>query len=54
MKCELCDGDFDSVERCGVCETKFCKNCGDVNRNLCNDCIEFDDASDGDLSDLNE
>ena len=38
-KCEICNKKANGV--CELCETPFCKNHGDVSRNLCKDCIEF-------------
>ena len=52
VKCELCSGEFEDIDRCKVCDTKYCKDCGDQERSLCNDCIDFDTASDGDMGDL--
>jgi len=53
MKCDLCSKELDSMAHCSICDTKFCPDCGDYDRNLCKDCIEFEDASE-DISDLNE
>ncbi len=52
MKCEICGEEYDALNTCSVCNTHFCNNCGDPQRLLCKDCLEFDEALDGDISDL--
>nr|MBD3312174.1 hypothetical protein [archaeon] len=57
MKCELCppdQNDHEQIEVCKVCETRFCSDCGKFDLMLCNDCIEFEAASDGELDDIND
>ncbi len=54
MKCELCLKTVDEIMNCKICDTRFCKDCGDYERVLCNDCISYDEALEDDVSDLSD
>ncbi len=43
-KCELCKKKRKTVQ-CQGCGRQFCKNCGDQERMLCRDCIEYEENS---------
>lgn len=41
MKCELCEREVKTLNTCQECSTKYCNECGDPARGLCQDCIDF-------------
>ncbi|MBN1923739.1 MAG: hypothetical protein JW791_03180 [Nanoarchaeota archaeon] len=42
--CEICGKKVAKVKKCTDCDSKFCENCGDEKRELCNYCIEYSEA----------
>ncbi len=45
--CELCGKKVKVVYKCKACGARFCENCGDKNRLLCDDCIEYEEGAQG-------
>jgi hypothetical protein len=41
--CEICGMEVVEVTECTQCDAKFCEECGDKKRQLCYDCIGWDD-----------
>ncbi len=37
--CEICGNVVDKLYTCKSCGVKFCENCGDPERGLCEDCL---------------
>lgn len=52
MNCELCSKEVLDLFDCEICKTRFCSDCGDASRLVCNDCAGFNDALEGDINDL--
>jgi len=47
--CEICENEVSRVSEvfnCKECAAKFCTNCGDNDRNLCEDCLQYIEAYD--------
>ena len=44
--CEICKKNVKTVFKCKECAAKFCSNCGDEARDLCEDCIAFEETQD--------
>ncbi|MBR9678002.1 MAG: hypothetical protein GOU97_01770 [Nanoarchaeota archaeon] len=42
--CELCEKEFETLETCQECGTEYCKECGDVGRGLCQDCVDYKES----------
>ena len=43
-KCELCGKESETLNICQECGTEYCNDCGDNNRGLCQDCIDFKES----------
>ncbi len=37
--CEICGEEVDEVRQCRICGVMFCRNCGDFERDICQDCL---------------
>ena len=44
--CELCENDVSEIFDCKECGANFCAKCGDNERNLCEDCLQYIEAYD--------
>jgi len=53
--CEICGMEVEKVHVCTECQSKFCKECGDVKQQLCYDCLGWtEDVEEGwDMDHLN-
>lgn len=40
-KCELCEKKVKTTYKCTECGTRFCEKCGEKERNVCEDCIDY-------------
>ena len=45
--CEICENEVDEVYTCKECGSKFCANCGDPERSLCEDCLAYEEEAYG-------
>lgn len=45
--CEICNKKQKVVFKCNECGSGFCEKCGDKTRLLCEDCVEYEDRSQG-------
>lgn len=52
-KCEICEKKVKTVFRCKECSTRFCKDCGSEEREMCEDCVQYEDAQGGYEPDIN-
>ncbi len=50
--CELCKCIEEELRDCKKCATVFCDNCGDKERNLCQDCLQFEEEEKFDLEEV--
>jgi hypothetical protein len=41
--CEICGLEVAKVMECSQCGAKFCEECGDVKKNLCYDCLGWNE-----------
>jgi len=41
-RCDICGRKVKQTYRCKVCGARFCKKCGDVEREVCNDCLMYE------------
>ena len=39
--CEICENEVSDVFSCKHCGARFCEKCGDSERLLCEDCIDY-------------
>jgi hypothetical protein len=44
--CEICENEVSEIFDCKECGAKFCDKCGDIDRNLCEDCLQYIEAYD--------
>jgi len=42
-RCEICENEVSKVYKCKSCGTRFCENCGDPEKLLCEDCLAFEE-----------
>ncbi|MCW1301281.1 MAG: hypothetical protein QW507_01880 [Candidatus Nanoarchaeia archaeon] len=42
-RCEICSNEVSKVYKCKSCGAKFCENCGDVDKLICEDCLAFEE-----------
>lgn len=44
-KCDLCGKKKVGVCDCLSCGSKFCDYCGDIDRNVCEECVSYEEDS---------
>ncbi len=42
--CEICENNSIEVFECKKCGVKFCSKCGDSERDICEDCLDYENA----------
>ncbi len=53
--CEICGEDVSEVKECKMCGVIFCQDCGDFERELCEDCIfEMENGEDEEDFDMDD
>lgn len=43
-KCEICEKELPELFECKNCGTLFCPDCGDGERNMCEDCVAYENT----------
>ena len=43
-KCEICSKTVKTVYSCDECGARFCENCGDKNKLMCQDCLAYEES----------
>jgi predicted nucleic acid binding AN1-type Zn finger protein len=46
-KCEICNKKVTVVYKCNECGSNFCEKCGKKEKLSCNDCVEYEEQSQG-------
>ena len=41
--CRFCGEDVEEIRACARCSRKFCSECGDFSRGVCNECLDEED-----------
>ena len=44
MKCSVCTKENKKLYLCQECGSKFCEDCGNLDRERCNLCIQFEET----------
>jgi hypothetical protein len=45
--CEICEKEVKVAYECKECGCKFCEDCGNAERELCDDCLSYEEGAYG-------